>query len=76
MFEDCIVIEGIGGHDVALNVVRQGAFESLDDYRFYGQWVAAGVCGDVIGSSASFALQQQQGRRPRHAAACATPFCR
>lgn len=54
-FEDCIIIELGGGPTapaVVLNVdhpsYTRKAFRDLDDYRFYGRWAAAGVCGDVI----------------------------
>ncbi|GAA5701631.1 AIR synthase related protein [Streptomyces avermitilis] len=55
-FEDCLVIE-LGGDAsdrpvVVLNVDHpsyvRGEFRDLDDYRFYGRWVAAATCGDVI----------------------------
>ena len=50
-FEDCMVVP-VGDEVVVLNVDHpsyiRGRFRSLDDYRFYGRWAAAGTCGDVI----------------------------
>ncbi len=55
-FEDCVIVE-VGGTrpDRAVVVINvdhpsyvRGVFRDLDDYRFYGRWVAAATCGDVI----------------------------
>jgi thiamine-monophosphate kinase len=55
-FEDCMILDVGRGDEsrvaTVLNVdhpsYTRSSLRDLDDYRFYGRWAAAGVCGDVI----------------------------